>query len=162
MRLTTHGSIIVQWILASEISLYFNFNLAKIRLYVSFDISMSEGATREPTPQSQKMLKVINSYRNSVPKYSVLPLHYKCWLSPNSAERIAKSRHVTSVRTLFFSQDKRGELSTHICPRFKKTLNTCFAYKNIWTRVWEPDVWFLDTCPYILYTRHGSSFVFLF
>ena len=44
----------------------FIFISPKIRLYVSFDISMSKGTTREPTPQSQKMLKIINSYRNSV------------------------------------------------------------------------------------------------
>ena len=70
-------------------------------------------------PQSQKMLKVINSYCYSVPKYSVLPLHYMLIVP----ELCRTHREVTTRDErahIIFSQDKRGELSTHVCPRIKK------------------------------------------
>ena len=57
-------------------------------------------------PHSEFFFRMINSYCNSVPNYSVLPLYYKCRLSP-------------TVR-VFFSQDKRGELSAYVRPGKKK------------------------------------------
>ena len=75
-------------------------------------------------------------------------------------ERIAKSRHVMSVCILFLSQDKLGELSTHVGPRVKKHLIHALRTKTYGPRVWKPDVWFLDACPYVLYSKHGTSVFF--
>ena len=79
---------------------------------------------KKSTPQSQKLLKMINSYCNSVPNYSVLPIHYKC--------------QCPRPCTYFFPRTN-VENDLHMFVLERKNTRYVLCVQNLWTRVWEQD-----------------------
>ena len=95
---------------------FFFFLRAKIRLYVSFELSMTKGATENPLCNLKNCKQIILTLIQS----PTTQLYHYTTNDGCSRLDASQGQDTWQMCAFIFPQDKRGELSAHIRPGQKQ------------------------------------------